>query len=178
MAEQRRGRPATERQIAANRRIAESKRGIPRPPDVVARAAAALRGRKLSEETKRKLSEHFTGTRHTEETKAKIAAAGVGRQLSDEAKAKISAYWTGRKRDPEQARKHSEAMKGRFLGAERYNARSVVQCDLEGNVIAVFDSGADASRATGVANPSISKVIKGKLPHAGGFLWRRPQAKV
>lgn len=173
MAEQRRGKPATDRQIAANRKNAASRRGLPRPPEVGVKISAALIGREVSEETRRKISEINTGRRHTEEAKAKIAAAGVGRKLSDDARAKISAFWMGRKRSPEQGRRHSEAMKGRFLGAERYNALGVIQCDLEGNVIAVHDSGASASRATGVANSNISKVIKGKLPHAGGFLWRR-----
>lgn len=175
MSEQRRGRPATERQIAANRKIADSKRGLKRPPEVVEKVAAALRGRTVSAETRRKISEINTGRRHTEEAKAKIAAAGVGRKLSDDARSQISAFWMGRKRSPEQGQRHSEAMKGRFLGAERYNALAVIQCDLEGNVIAVYDSGASASRATGVANPNISKVVKGKLPHAGGFLWRREE---
>lgn len=174
MAEHRRGRPASERLVEANRKTGAARRGIPRPPEVVARAAAGLVGRKLSEETRRKMSEKMTGFRHTEEAKAKIAAASLGRELSDEAKAKISAFWKGRERSEEQGQKLSEAMKGRFLGAERYNARAVVQCDLEGNVIAIFDSGATASRETGVANPNISKVINGKLSHAGGFVWRRP----
>lgn len=173
MSEQRRGR-VTDRQIAAIRKSAESRRGLSRPKEVGEKISIALAGHSVSEETRKKISEKVTGLKHTEETKRKIAAALTARSLSEETKAKISLFHKGRKRSEEHARRLSEANKGRFLGSERYNALSVVQCSLNGEVIAVFDSGASASRATGVANSSISKVIKGKLPHAGGYLWRRP----
>ena len=47
-------------------------------------------GRKLSEETKLKISDYRTGRVHSAETKAKMAT-NLGRQLSEETRAKIAA---------------------------------------------------------------------------------------
>ena len=50
--------------------------------------------------------------------------------------------------------------------------KSVAQYDLRNNLIAVYESGANASRQTGVNSRGISLVCNGKRQTAGGFIWR------
>jgi hypothetical protein len=80
------------------------------------------KGRKASEETKKKISQNHKGMfgrKHSEETKQKISAASVGnkrsvgRVLSEETKKKISTINLGRKRTQEQRRAQSERQLGR-----------------------------------------------------------------
>jgi group I intron endonuclease len=70
-------------------------------------------GRKLTEETKRKMSEAQKGKQHTKETKAKMSKAHKGRKRSDETKRKMSEAKKGRKCSDETKRKMSESRKGR-----------------------------------------------------------------
>ena len=88
-------------------------------------AAAPTRGRKMSEEQKRKLSEANKGKVLSEEHRAKISAAQKGRpgrKMSDEEKAKRSALYKGTKRAPrseETKRKISEKLKGNQNAKQR-----------------------------------------------------------
>ncbi len=47
------------------------------------------------------------------------------------------------------------------------------QFDLEGNYIATWATGVDIKRQLGIDNSTILKHLKGKIRHAGGFLWSR-----
>lgn len=51
--------------------------------------------------------------------------------------------------------------------------KSVVQLNLNGKVVKVFKSIAEASRATGISYTGISKCAqdKQKYSHAGGYYW-------
>ena len=53
----------------------------------------------------------------------------------------------------------------------RYNSRIPVAQKLNGETIAKFKSGIDASRATGTNPNSISRVCRGKQKTAGGYEW-------
>lgn len=48
----------------------------------------------------------------------------------------------------------------------------VIQLDFNNNIIATFDSIADASRSTGAGTGHICQVCKGERNGAGGFKWR------
>ena len=48
----------------------------------------------------------------------------------------------------------------------------VSQYSKDGKFIASFDSIIEAERTTGVHNPNITKVLKGKRNSAGGFIWK------
>lgn len=50
--------------------------------------------------------------------------------------------------------------------------KEILQMDEEENVINEFISIHHAARATGVAQPNISKVCLGQRPKAGGYKWR------
>lgn len=50
--------------------------------------------------------------------------------------------------------------------------RSVVQFDLDGNMIEIFESAAEASRQTGVSKTCISRCCRGERKKSGGFIWK------
>ena len=49
--------------------------------------------------------------------------------------------------------------------------REIAQLTKDGKVIRFWDSQKEASRMTGIAQPSISQCCNGKLKTAGGFCW-------
>jgi len=74
-----------------------------------AKMAAALRGRKLTEEQKAS----YRGIPKSEEHRAKLAAAQLGRKASVEARAKMSATRSGLVRSAEAIAKTAAALRGR-----------------------------------------------------------------
>ena len=74
-------------------------------------------------------------------------------------------------------REHASGYKWRYTDIgynDKYNTYSTIQQldSLSGEVIATFESAAEASRVTGVDSSSISKVCRGRQKTAGGFKWR------
>ena len=57
-------------------------------------------------------------------------------------------------------------------GAEQYNARAIIQYDLNGNKIKEWDSIADAVRGLNLQNANIIKCCKGKRKQTGGYTFR------
>ncbi len=77
-----------------------------------------LRGRKLSEEHKAKISKAHKGKKLSEETRAKISKVHKGKKLSEETRAKLSEANKGKKLSEETRAKMSEAHKGKKLSEE------------------------------------------------------------
>lgn len=75
-------------------------------------------GKKLSEETKRKISLAGKGRKHTEETKQKMSLTSKGIKHSKESKLKISLARKGRKLSEEHKRKFCYANLGKKLSEE------------------------------------------------------------
>lgn len=50
--------------------------------------------------------------------------------------------------------------------------KPVMQCDLDGNVIAIFESIASAESITGVLNTGIRACCKGRCKTGGGYIWK------
>jgi hypothetical protein len=50
--------------------------------------------------------------------------------------------------------------------------KPVIQCDLNGRVIAIFESVASAEEITGVSNTSIRACYKGRSKTGGGYIWK------
>ena len=50
--------------------------------------------------------------------------------------------------------------------------RKVCKCDVDGNVLEVYDSLKAAKEKTGIDDGGIAKVCKGQRQHAGGFKWK------
>jgi len=76
------------------------------------------RGRKLSEETKQKISKSNKGRIITEETKQKLSKAHKGKVKTEEARLKISKLQKGRKYSEEAKLNMSKAQKGRIITEE------------------------------------------------------------
>ena len=55
---------------------------------------------------------------------------------------------------------------------EDYRKKKVIQYDLEGELVKVFDSISDASKQTEINKSSIAKCCRGERNMAGGFIWR------
>ena len=54
------------------------------------------------------------------------------------------------------------------------NKKAVQQCDMDGNVLAVYESQKEAERATGIAQRNISNCCRGLEHHlsVGGYKWK------
>ena len=50
--------------------------------------------------------------------------------------------------------------------------KMVAQYDKSGDLIAIFESGAEAHRKTGVGGSQISQCCNGKSKTAGGYIWK------
>ena len=59
-----------------------------------------------------------------------------------------------------------------MIGKNNHHAQKVFQCDLCENIIEVYDTMTEASKATGVSVSKISAVCRGARKTAGGFIWR------
>ena len=125
-------------------------------------------GKRLSDETKRKLSERFKGENHP----------NYGIKFSDELRLKLSEAHKGKKQSEETKQKRIEALKGQKRSAEtcerlsKAQSKKVIQYDDNGNTIAVYPSICEAGSAIGINERNIGAVCKGSRKHAGGFVWR------
>ena len=52
------------------------------------------------------------------------------------------------------------------------NKKSVVQYDLSGNIIAMYDSISDAARATDINRKCINDCCNKKIKTSGGYIWK------
>lgn len=118
---------------------------------------SSARGYKLSKETRKKMSKSRTGEKNwlygkhlTEETKKKLSIAHMG-------KCDIEATRRGAKKR---------------MGKNAYNAKKVIQYDKNYNIIAIFDSMADAFRATNTKVITIYSCCKGRNKTGNGYIWR------
>jgi group I intron endonuclease len=81
-------------------------------------AAAPMRGRKLSENHKHRISEANKGKELSEETRRRISEANKGKELSEETRRKLSEANKGKELSEETRRRMSEANKGKELSEE------------------------------------------------------------
>ncbi len=121
------------------------------------------RGRKVSEETRRKLSKsklgednHFYGKKHTQETKDKISKLRLGKKLSKE---------------------HCESISKGITGANNPIARAVESYNpVTGEAIMKFNCMEEAKKyiknATGKSGSHISCCVLGKRKRACKMHWR------
>ena len=110
------------------------------------RLSEARKGKKHSEETKRKMSKARKGKKHSEETKRKMSETRKGKHFSEEHK-----------------RKMSEAM---------INHKSLSKKVLCVETKEVFESAHEASRKTGLNRGNISNACRGIYKTTGGYHWQ------
>lgn len=104
-----------------------------------------------------------------------------GRKLSNETKLKISKSKAGKvsgTNNPMYGKHHSEDTKNKirnnkiiYSGSDHPQSKAYVQLNLDGSFIAEYESGLDASLATGCDRSDISKCCKKKIKQSKGFIW-------
>lgn len=68
-------------------------------------------------------------------------------------------------------RKPYKQMLGKF-GINHNKSKECIQISKDGFIIGIYGSYAEATRETKIPTSSIHQAIKGKLKHAGGYLWQ------
>lgn len=92
--------------------------GYRQSAETIERRIGPLRGRKMPEDQRVRLSEAKKGTKASPETRAKLSAAGIGRRMSPEAIAKSADKRRGRKMSPEVVEKNRVAHLGQTCTEE------------------------------------------------------------
>ena len=93
-----------------------------------------------------------------------------GKHHSDETRTKIRMVTTG-ENNPFYGKHHSEDIKQHQRDIRKDISKSVIQKDMDGNIINKFQSIHYASKYTGVNRQCISFCLKGIYKTAGGFIW-------
>lgn len=92
--------------------------------------------------------------------------------ISEETRKKISKTLKGNVISEETRKKISESLKGTRMGKDNAVSKKIVQYDMRGNFIKVWDSIADAERELKIARGNIAKCCKGKWKTIAGYIWR------
>lgn len=117
------------------------------------------------------------GKKHTIETKLKMSEAAKKREIPQEQLEKAWNAKRGSKLTPEQCANISKATKGKpksFRTEEHKKKlrKPVIQLDLEGNFIKLWESVSLAGKGIGVDYTGISHCANGKLKTSGGYKWK------
>lgn len=141
-----------------------------RPPisgETSTRLRKSLKGRRLSYEHRKSISDGLRGHKTSEETRQKLREKNRGKTMSPEARAKMSESHKGLRPSPETIAKWRESNKSLMTPVE--------QIDIETNtVVGCFESTRDAFRNTGIDSSSITACCHGRRKTAGGYKWRFP----
>lgn len=104
-----------------------------------------------------------------------LREGGHNSHISEEQKRKISETLRGNVISESTRKKLSDSMKGKYLGANSSCAKKIVQYDMQGNLIKIWDCISDAARELKLNPANIAKCchnIDGYCKTAGGFIWR------
>lgn len=145
-------------------------------------AGASLRGRKLSQEHKAKVSAGLKGHFVSKETRAKIGAATKGRKTSDETKAKLRAINKGKKQPIEAIAKTAEANRNRVFSPNQLKILAEAACK---RYIVTSPEGVETliknlskfCRENGLNNKALSNVAYGYNSHHKGWKCKLVESK-
>lgn len=142
------------------------------------------RGREVSEETRRRISESLkegyrTGRISTPKQSQEVIErmsrerTGEGNPMYGKHHSKEAAKRIG---DYHRGKKHSEEWK-RKISESRYKSTKIKRCpvdqyDFDGNLLGHYESLKDAEEKTGFAASNIGNCARGKYKQAYGFIWR------
>lgn len=79
-------------------------------------------------------------------------------------------YWATRSENQKHAYEHN--LQKAKKGSENKQSKRVLQYDLEGNLIKIWDCVREIERKLNIPNTNICDCCKGKRKTAGGYIWR------
>ena len=112
--------------------------------------------------------EGYTGLRHSDETKKQISEKNRGKKRSEETKKRMSEVMRGK---PSWNKGKTFSKETRKKMSESSKKVSVVQYDLEGNIIKIWDSISWASKALKIGPINITRACRGDYKTAGNYKW-------
>lgn len=118
-------------------------------------------GKKRSTETRKKISESKKGK--------PIIHLNNGKERSLSHRKNISFSLKGRK-SPNKGRKYDEEHSKKLSNSHSHQKKQIIQYSLNGEMIKIWDSIADAKKK--YKNNHISECCNGKIKTAAGFIWK------
>jgi len=133
-------------------------------------------GKKMSEETKKQISESNKGKHFLSDEKKKyLSDINIGKKHTLESRSKISKSLIGNTRHKNCF--HSDTTKknisNKLKGKDAWNKMIVYQYTLDDIFVEKFNSAVDAHKKTGISQGNINSVCNKKRKQAGGYLWKR-----
>ena len=117
----------------------------------------------------------FKGLKHTEATKAKISKANKGKFVSSETRQKLSLANKGKhigNKNPMYGKPKSAETIQKQYDAHRHQMKPIDQLDMDGNLLATYESINSAARALGTTKQNIRSCLIGKSRHSCGYKWQ------
>lgn len=117
----------------------------------------------------------FKGLKHTEATKAKISKANKGRVVSLETRQRLSLSLKGKlngDKNPMYGKPKSAETIQKQYESHRNQMKPIDQLDMDGNLLATYESINSAARAIGTTKQNIRSCLIGKSRHSCGYKWQ------
>ncbi len=167
--------------------------------NIAKNASSPMKGRKHTEEYKKRVSQSMKGqpihpntlARLLDKEKNPFAKSGkdhpkTGKKASKETRKLISIKVKNHKRTPEHCQNISKSLMGKPLkketikklrdgrrkGTKNAHSKKVAQYDLDGNLIKIWNYMSEACQKLGVNLASMSSCCNGKYKTAGGYIWK------
>ena len=144
------------------------------------------KGLERSEETKRKVSQAMKGKNKgrtlSEEHRKNISEANKGRTVSDATKQKLSQALKGKTVSDATRQKMSQAKKGRTVSdatkqklsqVQNYKKVPVVAIQKDTGRVRMFLSQTECSRVLGINNGNVNNCLNGRQKSAGGYTFKK-----
>lgn len=190
-----------ERKKEQSLKLMGKNKGKPRPKEVMERVMATKKSRVYitSEETRKKMSENSKGKNnsfynkiHSEESKKKISETKrnqklirekshlYGKKMSEEVKNKLKlAYQNKSDEDKQRFSNIKKGNKNPFYGKTHTKevlekmCKKIIQKDLKGNIIKIWNSGDEAAKTLGISRSGISNAVNKHSKSSNGFIWEK-----
>lgn len=164
-------------------KLREARKGYVVPPHVLEAVHAATKGRKQSTEEIERRRKSLIGRKLSPEHKARLIEfmsgpnnPSRGKKQSPETIAKRVASRAGYKHSDETKAKIGEAVRGnsnpKGKSGRTYNQKNVIQMDSNKNLIAEYESTAEAALKTGLRQSTISRYCRRERVPANGHIWQ------
>ena len=139
------------------------------------------KGKRLSKEVKEKIRlanlgnpSPMKGKRHTEETKRKMSLSQIGKHLTEETKKKLSESHKGKKYNINLTQEQLKIKIERCKQNSKNQEKKICQCDMNENIIKIWDSSRQIERELGYNHSNIIQCCKKRYGYISlkGYKWR------